>query len=168
MQVTVHRGTQEIGGSCVQITSGGKSILLDSGLPLGETQSPVNLKNIEADAVLVSHPHQDHYGLISGMDDKTPVYIGQIACQMIAAARNFIGKESLKNNFQYFNAWIPFEIEPFKITPFLMDHSSIDSFGFLIEAEGKRVFYSGDFRAHGSKKNLLKPSSQKLLKMSTY
>ncbi len=151
MQVTVHRGTQEIGGSCVQITSGGTSILLDAGSPLGETQSPVNLKNIEADAVLVSHPHQDHYGLISGLDDKTPVYIGQIACQMIAAARIFTGKEPLKNNFQHFRAWAPFEIKPFKITPILMDHSSIDSFGFLIEAEGKKVFYSGDFRAHGSK-----------------
>jgi len=151
MQVTIHRGTQEIGGSCVQITAGGRSILLDAGLPLGETQSAVNLNNIEADAILVSHPHQDHYGLISSLDIKIPVYIGQIACQMIAAARIFTGKEPLKNNFQYFRAWTSFEIEPFKITPLLMDHSSIDSFGFLIEAEGKRVFYSGDFRAHGSK-----------------
>ncbi len=151
MQVTIHRGTQEIGGSCVQITSGGRSILLDAGLPLGETQSAVNLNNIQADAILVSHPHQDHYGLISNLDIKVPVYIGQIACQMIAAARTFTGKEPLKNNFQYFRAWTPFKIEPFKITPVLMDHSSIDSFGFLIEAEGKRVFYSGDFRAHGSK-----------------
>jgi ribonuclease J len=32
-----------------------------------------------------------------------------------------------------------------------MDHSSIDSYGFLIEADGKKFFYSGDFRAHGSK-----------------
>lgn len=151
MEVTIHRGTQEIGGSCVQLTSGGRSILLDAGSPLGVTQTEVDLAGIDFDAVLVSHPHQDHFGLIGSLDPDVPVYIGEIACKMIAAARIFTGKEALKNNFRHFKAWKPFEISPFRITPFLMDHSSIDSFGFLIEAEGKRVFYSGDFRAHGSK-----------------
>jgi ribonuclease J len=37
------------------------------------------------------------------------------------------------------------------VTPYLVDHSAVDAYGFLIEAEGKRVFYSGDFRAHGRK-----------------
>ena len=32
-----------------------------------------------------------------------------------------------------------------------MDHSAVDSYAFLIEAEGKRIFYSGDFRASGNK-----------------
>jgi ribonuclease J len=151
LEITIHRGTQEIGGSCVQLTSGGRSILLDAGLPLGETKSVVNLAGINTDAVLISHPHQDHYGLIANLDPAVPVYLGEIACQMIAAARTFTGKAPLKNNFRHFKAWDPFEISPFRVTPFLMDHSSIDSFGFLVEAEGKRVFYSGDFRAHGSK-----------------
>lgn len=151
MEITIHRGTQEIGGSCVQISSEGRSILIDAGSPLGETQSEVNLSEIYFDAVLVSHPHQDHYGLIDNLDSTMPVYIGEIACKMIAAARVFTGREPLKNDFKHFKAWTPFEISPFRITPYLMDHSSVDSFGFLIEAEGKKVFYSGDFRAHGSK-----------------
>jgi ribonuclease J len=33
-----------------------------------------------------------------------------------------------------------------------MDHSCVDAFGFLVEAEGKRIYYSGDFRAHGRRK----------------
>ena len=33
----------------------------------------------------------------------------------------------------------------------LVDHSAVDAYAFLIEAEGKRIFYSGDFRAHGRK-----------------
>src|SRR3989339_541338 len=44
----------------------------------------------------------------------------------------------------------------FNITPFLVDHSAFDAFAFLIEAEGKRLFYSGDFRAHGRKAILFK------------
>ncbi len=32
-----------------------------------------------------------------------------------------------------------------------MDHSAYDAYALLMEAGGKRVFYSGDFRAHGRK-----------------
>jgi ribonuclease J len=35
-----------------------------------------------------------------------------------------------------------------------VDHSAYDSYAFLIEADGDRVFYSGDFRAHGRKGRL--------------
>jgi ribonuclease J len=35
-----------------------------------------------------------------------------------------------------------------------VDHSSADAYGFLIEVEGKRIFYSGDFRGHGNKNKL--------------
>ena len=154
MEITIHRGTQEIGGSCVQISSGGCSLLIDAGLPLGETRTEVNLSDIHFDAVLVSHPHQDHYGLICDLDPAKPVYIGETARKMIAAARVFTGREPLKNDFRHFKAWKPFEIPPFRITPYLTDHSSVDSFGFLVEAEGKRVLYSGDFRAHGRKGKL--------------
>jgi ribonuclease J len=37
------------------------------------------------------------------------------------------------------------------ITPYWNDHSAFDAYSFLIEAEGKRIFYSGDFRGHGRK-----------------
>jgi ribonuclease J len=36
-----------------------------------------------------------------------------------------------------------------------MDHSAYDAYGFLVEADGKRVFYTGDFRGHGRKGKLL-------------
>lgn len=43
----------------------------------------------------------------------------------------------------------PIDIGVFKITPYLVDHSAYDAYSLLIEAEGKRLLYSGDFRAHG-------------------
>ena len=48
----------------------------------------------------------------------------------------------------------PVEIGPFRITPYFVDHSAFDAYALLVEANGKRVFYSGDFRAHGCKKAL--------------
>lgn len=135
----------------MQITSAGRSILIDAGLPLAETQSEVDLSSLDFDAVLISHSHQDHYGLIDTLAPDVSVYIGEIARKMIDAARTFTGRHPLGNSFNYFSALKPFTVSNFVITPYLTDHSSADSFGFLIEADGKRVFYSGDFRAHGSK-----------------
>ena len=45
------------------------------------------------------------------------------------------------------------EIGGFKVTPYPMDHLAYDAYAFLIEAEGKKVIYSGDFREHGRKRN---------------
>jgi len=43
------------------------------------------------------------------------------------------------------------------ITPYYCDHSSIEAYMFLIEADGKRIWHTGDFRAHGYlSKNLFK------------
>ena len=45
-------------------------------------------------------------------------------------------------------------IGPFAITPYLVDHSAFDAYALLVEAGGRRLFYSGDIRAHGRKGTL--------------
>lgn len=35
------------------------------------------------------------------------------------------------------------------ITPYLVSHAIYDAHGFLVEAEGKRIFHTGDYRGHG-------------------
>ena len=47
-------------------------------------------------------------------------------------------------------------ISPFTITPFLIDHSAYDSYALLVQADGKGLFYSDDFRSHGRKSSLVK------------
>jgi len=51
--------------------------------------------------------------------------------------------------------WQPFQVEEFTITPYLMDHSAPDAAAFLIDVDGQRLFYTGDFRGHGRKQVLL-------------
>jgi ribonuclease J len=46
------------------------------------------------------------------------------------------------------------QIGPFAITPYLVDHSGFDAYALEIEAGGRRLFYSGDLRAHGRKGKL--------------
>lgn len=154
MKLTIHRGAREIGGTCIQIDSGGTTILLDVGLPLSAAGPQVDVASLKADAVLVSHPHQDHFGLMDRLPHETPVYIGQLGKNLIDTTHVMLNKELHGNHFRYFKAWEPFCVGGFRITPYLVDHSAIDSFAFLIEAEGKRIFYSGDFRSHGRKGKL--------------
>lgn len=156
MEVVIHRGTREIGGSCVQVTSSGKSILLDAGHPLGDTSSHVDLSALDFSDVLISHPHKDHYGMIEGIEKNKTIYVGELGRKLIDAGRIFMGKPVLDNSFSYYENRQPFSIGPFTVTPYLMDHSSVDAFGFLIEAEGKRIYYSGDFRSHGMKEKVFK------------
>jgi ribonuclease J len=151
MQVIIHKGTQEIGGTCIQVSSGNTTILLDAGLPLGADSRPVDLSSLAVDALLISHPHQDHFGLMGSVRPGTPVYMGKLARSLIDATRVFLGKDRYALEFHEFSAWKPFTIGAFTITPYLVDHSAADAYAFLIEAEGKRLFYSGDLRSHGRK-----------------
>jgi len=81
----------------------------------------------------------------------TPVYIGKLARCLIDATQVFLGKDRYALDFHEFEAWQSFAIGDFTITPYLVDHSATDAYAFLIEAEGKRMFYSGDLRSHGRK-----------------
>ena len=151
MQITIHRGTKEIGGTVIELATANTTILLDLGLPLTSASREIDLAALKPDAVIVSHPHQDHYGLIDKLDSSVPVYIGKLAKELICAVRVFLNKPMPDNNFCYFQKWQKFSIGDFTITPYLVDHSAVDAYAFLIEAEGKKIFYSGDFRASGNK-----------------
>ena len=50
-----------------------------------------------------------------------------------------------------FGGWSTLDVGPFRITPFLIDHSAFDSYALEIQSDGKRCFYSGDPRGHGRK-----------------
>ena len=151
VKIIIHRGANEIGGTCIQLSTENTTILLDLGLPLSKDSKLLDVSTLKPDAVLISHPHQDHFGLIDMLDSEIPVFIGELGKNLIDATRILIGSKLHTNNFHHFKSWEPFTIGDFEVTPYLVDHSAVDAYGFLIEAEGKRVFYSGDFRAHGRK-----------------
>jgi len=46
---------------------------------------------------------------------------------------------------------MPLQIGPFTIMPYLVDHSAFDAYALLVEAGGRRLFYTGDIRGHGRK-----------------
>jgi len=153
MTIKIYKGTDEIGGSCIQLSTKNTKILLDYGTPLQDTSKQVKITD-NIDAILISHPHQDHFGEIVNIENSTPLYCGELSMELMNATKIFTGNKILKNNFQLFEAWKSFKIGDFKVTPYLVDHSATDAYAFLIEADNKKVLYSGDFRANGRKSKL--------------
>ena len=166
MKICIHRGTKEIGGTCIEIEAQGKRIVLDIGLPLDAPEDEESLDNLlptvsgftEQDtsllAVLISHLHMDHYGLARKIRRDIPIWIGKDAHNIMKAASPYVPNGFALDSPQYLSNGHTVNIGPFRITPFLVDHSAFDAYALLIEADGKRVFYSGDFRGHGRKRRL--------------
>lgn len=164
MRLCIHRGTREIGGTCIEVESQDKRIVLDVGLPLDASdasQMPLHpVRGFESPdnsllGVLISHPHQDHYGLAHRLPKDITFLIGKAAEAILQAADLFTPAGLTLKNVIHLQHKSPIHLGPFEITPFLVDHSAYDSYACLIEAEGKRVFYSGDFRNHGRKSKLI-------------
>jgi len=153
MRLKIYKGSNEIGGSCIELKTKSTTILLDYGTPLQDTSTPVKIPD-NIDGILISHPHQDHFGEITNIDTNIPVYCGRLSLELMNATKIFTGSQVLKNNFQIFEAWKSFTIGDIQITPYLVDHSATDAYAFLIEADNKKVLYSGDFRANGRKSKL--------------
>jgi ribonuclease J len=163
MRICVHRGTREIGGTCVEVQAQGKRMVLDVGLPLTTNEAvsdslpPVaGFKTPDPSllGVVISHPHQDHYGLAARLPRGTPFLIGEAADRILRAAADFSPAGATLDLVDHLRDRQPINLPPFTITPYLVDHSAYDSYALMVEAEGRRLFYTGDLRAHGRKAGL--------------
>ena len=162
MRCRIHRGCHEIGGNCIEIESQGKRIVLDIGLPL-KNESNATLPDISGltssdDSLLgifISHPHPDHYGLLERISEPVPVFMGEAARRIIEVSAFFTPLPALgQAQPQSYSDRQAIQSGPFTITPISIDHSAHDSYCLLVEANGKRLLYSGDLRAHGRKAEL--------------
>jgi ribonuclease J len=118
MLLTIHRGSKEIGGTCIELQSDNSRILIDFGLPLvDENREQLDSREIikqnkeellknkilpdiqglyenerfGIDAILLSHPHQDHYGLLSFINQKISVYMSR-GCKALIEASYYFGQ----------------------------------------------------------------------------
>jgi ribonuclease J len=164
MRLTIHRGANQIGGSCVEIATDEKRIILDVGTPLDamddEFSTPLNVPGLfqegeRVDAILLSHSHLDHCGLLPVADPKIPVYLSKGADQALSVLRLFAGQNLLGKRRP--KILIPGRKEiigDISVTPFAVDHSAPGCLAFLIETNDRTLLYSGDLRLHGRKPHL--------------
>ena len=164
MNIRILGGAHEIGGNCVELESGGHRLLLDLGMPL--TAGPdehiplppvdglLNGDDPTLHGIIISHGHLDHYGLLRQAHHSVPVYMGEAAARILAQAAFFMRDPVVPRPAGFLKDRTPMDIGPFRVTPYLVDHSAFDAYAMLVEADGQRLFYTGDLRAHGRKSPL--------------
>ena len=176
MKLTVYRGTKEIGGTFIEVKTTNTKILIDAGYPLFLNGAPIEeniaklpytkllelgvLPRIKGlyewdvpkfDAIIISHAHLDHYGLLKYVHPEIPVYISAGTQKLIEITKLFIIPGNYNFKTEIFKMYERFQIGDIQIKPYLMDHSAFDAAAFEINAENKVIIYTGDFRGHGRK-----------------
>ena len=175
MKLTIHRGTKQIGGSCAELqASNGCRILLDAGMPLTQKdgsdwpRGTMNRKSEELrdegvlpdidglytgstpkiSALVLSHAHLDHHGLAHHIHSDIPIYASRGTIEMLKVSQIFVPDAVVPANLhELLDGDVA--IGSFTIRGIPVDHVAPDSRALLVEADGQRVLYSGDLRAHG-------------------
>ena len=171
MQVKILKGTNQIGGVFTEISSKEAKIIIDFGDDLDGVKRLENIEGLTTgkplyDGVFITHNHQDHMGRIDDILDGVPVYMSDLSRKIFETVFCFS-----KNKGKIHRKTINLEegktitIKDMKITPYIVDHSAYNSFMILIEAEGKRILHTGDFRNHGYKGVLLESTLKKIGKI---
>lgn len=181
MILTIHRGAKQIGGSCVELRSAsGVRILLDVGMPLtrpdggnwpcGTMARPAaelrregvlpDIDGLYADskpevsALILSHAHLDHYGLVQHIHPDVPVYGSRGTIEMLRASKLFIPDAAVPVNLCELPCAGRVSVAGFSVRGIPVDHAAPDSRAILVEADEQRLLYSGDLRAHGRHRHL--------------
>ena len=169
MEIIIHRGTHQIGGCATEIRTSQSRIIIDFGEEL-DSQKNINIQidgvtndKIKCDAVLFTHYHNDHVGLLNIINDKVRLFIGKLSKEILLISKNKFNFTRLQR-METFEGGKPFTIGDIKITPIMVDHSAFDAHMFLIEAENKRILFTGDFRNHGFRGKSLIKALDKIIK----
>ena len=160
MNITVHRGTHQIGGSAIEISTTSTRIVFDFGneLSLEEQYIPTHLDidgvtggKFNCDGIVISHYHMDHLGQLTAALPEIPLYMGGLSKEIALIGAEYQNKDLYLRllGANTFRGGEAFTIGNIHIRPLVIDHSAVDSYMFVIESEGKRVLYTGDFRMHG-------------------
>ncbi len=127
------------------------------------------------DAVIISHPHEDHVKYVSFLHPQIPVFMGE-TCLAICEKLQGIGTSTIDNRICSYEERDPetgraegrlikrpirtfvsgkkFAVGNVEILPMAVDHSIPGAFGFIIYTSSGSIVYTGDLRLHGRNRHL--------------
>ena len=172
MQVGFLGGAREVGRIGITVKSEQSKVVLDYGVMLDhEPGFPMHVPPKEVDAVILTHSHLDHSGAIPifYINDKKPLYTNRLNLELTQVLiQDFIHLSGYYLPFEYLeldammhnNRHLDFGVEEaigdMKVKLFDAGHTP-GSAQVLIEADGKKILYTGDYNMEDSK--LLKGAS---------
>ena len=163
MNITIHRGANQIGGCITEIATATTKIFIDFGnnLPGSQkaelTANDVAQMTTDADAIFYTHYHGDHVGLHHLIPVCVAQYMGAGAIEVMRCKYETLNThQDFRQQLAATERMIPFKERErivvnnsIVVTPYFVSHSAFDAYMFLIECEGKRILHTGDFRRHG-------------------
>ncbi len=163
MQIVIHRGTHQIGGCCTEIRTDQARILIDFGDELpepGQVSRPLELEGVthgkpDCGGVFFTHYHGDHVGQLSRILPGIPLYMGEAAKEILSLYQQRVSAHHPAATAETLAAIRPLHplgrvrVGDIKVTPLAVDHSAYDAYMFLVEAQGKKILHTGDYRLHG-------------------
>ena len=91
MKITIHRGTNQIGGCVTEIESNGYKVFIDFGEQLPGTKNDNNkllqidgltCGDVSKSALFITHYHGDHIGKICDTVSGLPIFVGETALEI--------------------------------------------------------------------------------------
>lgn len=138
--------------SCSVVTVNGKHYVIDAGISLYSALIHNDCNPEDVSGIFITHMHGDHSsGLVEYVDLMSwtkkdlkaeifvPTLLGKLAVETLAYAMDLAREVDLK----VYTEGLVFKDENVTVTAFKTKHNAA-SHGFLLEAEGKRVYFTGD------------------------
>ena len=100
-------------------------------------------------AIIVTHSHLDHYGLAHHAHPAIPVYGSRGTLAIFEVGRDVLSRRGPAGRLRVLPDSETLRFGALAVTGIPVDHSAPDARALLVEADGQRLLYSGDLRAHG-------------------
>lgn len=136
-------------GNSIYISSKGTSILIDAGLSYKQLSCRMTDANISPEsisAVLITHSHSDHYSALARFLKLYPNLEVYANAETADAIDRLTAKETKNEGLPWtlFETGQKFNLGPFQITPFTVQHDTDDPVAFVISDGEKRIAVATD------------------------
>jgi len=166
LQIRFLGGTREVGRNAIAVKTQKTQVLLDYGVMLDhEPGFPMHMPPKDVNAIILTHSHLDHSGAIPifYIHGKRPLYTNKLTSELSELLiSDFIHLSSYYLPFEYLelktmtrnSKHVDFNVEEkvgdIRFQLFNAGHIP-GSAQVLIEAEGKRLLYTGDFNTQDTR-----------------
>jgi L-ascorbate metabolism protein UlaG (beta-lactamase superfamily) len=137
--------TTYYGQSTIIIETGGKRLLFDPFITPNPAAKDIDIHSLKPDYILVSHGHGDHVADLVAIQKSSGA---KVIC--IAEIANWLGKQGIEAHGMNIGGGFNFEFGRVKMVNAVHSSTMPDGAsggnpaGFVLTAEGKKIYYAGD------------------------